>query len=273
MVTGMRGDRARSALAATRFADLRWVADTGSTNRDVAVMAASGAPDGVVLVADHQTAGRGRLDRSWVAPPGASLLLSVLVRPHLEPASVPLLTVAMALAVVDSARSQGVAARLKWPNDVVVDGDPPRKLAGILAESTVDGQGSAAVVVGVGINVNWPTPLPPELEPLASTATAFNLEAGVTVDREDALVVLLRAFEDRCSLLESADPAGRSLLIEAARQSSATLGRRVRADLGPRSVEGVAADLDELGDLIVVDDHGHRHVITAGDVVHLRPAP
>ncbi len=191
MVTGMRGDHARSALARTRFADLRWVAETGSTNHDLAELAASGAPDGVVLVADHQTAGRGRLDRSWVAPAGASLLLSVLVRPDVEPAYVPLLTVAMALAVVESARSRHVAAGLKWPNDVVVDGEPPRKLAGVLAESMVEGGGSTAVVVGVGINVNWPTPLPSALEPLASTATALNLEVGATVDREDVLVAVL----------------------------------------------------------------------------------
>ncbi len=271
MVTGMRGDRARSALAGTRFADLHWVDETGSTNRDVAVLAACGAPDGLVLVADHQTAGRGRLDRSWVAPPGAALLMSVLVRPTLDPAYVPLLTVAMALAVRESA-GQGVAAQLKWPNDVVVDGDPPRKLAGILAESRLDGDGSMAVVVGVGINVNWPTPRPPELEDLAATATALNLERGTTVDRQDLLVAVLLAFEDWCRGLEAPDPIGRSRLIDAARQASATLGRRVRADLGSRWVEGEAADLDERGDLIVVDDQGARHVISAGDVIHLRPA-
>lgn len=208
-----------------------------------------------------------------MAPPDGSLLLSVLVRPDVEPASVPLLTVAMALAVVEAARSRHVAARLKWPNDVVVDGDPPRKLAGILAESMVDARGSTAAVVGLGVNVNWPTPLPPELEALASTATALNLEAGADVDREDVLVAVLRAFEDRCRLLESGGPGGCRQLIEAARQASATLGRRVRADLGRRSVEGLADDLDEQGDLIVVDDHGERHVITAGDVIHLRPAP
>ena len=148
-------------------------------------------PTGWSWCADHQTAGRGRLDRAWVAPPDGSLLLSVLVRPDVEPASVPLLTVAMALAVVEAARSRHVAARLKWPNDVVVDGDPPRKLAGILAESMVDAGGSTAAVVGVGVNVNWPTPLPPELEALASTATALNLEAGADVDREDVLVAVL----------------------------------------------------------------------------------
>jgi BirA family transcriptional regulator, biotin operon repressor / biotin---[acetyl-CoA-carboxylase] ligase len=273
MVTGMRGDRARPLLAGTRFADLRWVDQTGSTNRDLVDLAASGAPDGVVLVADHQTAGRGRLDRTWVAPSGASLLVSVLVRPQVEPTFVPLLTVAMALAVIDGAAGRHVAARLKWPNDVVVDADPPRKLAGILAESMVDGQGSMAVVVGVGINVNWPTPPPAELASLTQSATALNLECGATVSREELLVAVLAGFEERCRLLEAGGPGGRARLIDAARQASVTLGRRVRADLGGRSVEGTAVNLDERGDLIVADDDGARHVITAGDVIHLRPAP
>jgi len=272
MVTAMRGERARSALEGTRFATLRWVDQTGSTNRDLLDAAVRGEPDGVVLVADHQTAGRGRLERTWVAPAGASLLVSVLVRPDLEPAQAPLLTLAMALAVAEAARRRQVAARIKWPNDVVVDGDPPRKLAGILAESVADAAGSMAVVVGVGINVNWPVPVPAELTDLAGSATALNVESGATHDRQDLLVEVLGAFEDRCRRLESADPAGRGELLDAVRQASATLGRRVRAELGRRSVEGLATELDDHGDLIVVDDHGERHVISAGDVIHLRPA-
>jgi len=273
MVTGMRGDRARSALAGTRFANLRWVAETGSTNRDVVELAAAGAADGLVLVADHQTAGRGRLDRSWVAPAGASLLLSVLVRPDVDPVDAPLLTVAMALAIVDAVTERNARALVKWPNDVMVDGDPIRKVAGVLAESVIDPRGSLAVVVGAGINVNWPTPLPPELEPLAGSATALNLEVGSTVDRVDLLVSVLANLDRRWGAVESGGGEGRRRLVAAARTVSATIGHRVRADLGSRSVEGTATDLDGRGDLIVVDDHGTRHAITAGDVIHLRPAP
>ncbi len=272
MVTGMRGDRARSALAGTRFANVRWVAETGSTNRDVAAMAAAGAADGLVLVADHQTAGRGRLDRSWVAPAGASLLLSVLVRTDIDPVDAPLLTVAMALAIVDAVTESNARVLVKWPNDVVVGGDPAAKLAGVLAESVIEAGGSLAVVVGAGINVNWPTPLPPELEALAGSATALNLEVGSVVSRVDLLVSVLANLERRWGEVESGGTAGRQGLVAAVRGVSATLGQRVRADLGPRSIEGMATDLDERGDLIVVDDDGRRHVIVAGDVVHLRPA-
>jgi len=273
MVTGVRGDLARSALRGTRFHDVRWVAETGSTNRDLLELARGGAADGVVLVADHQTAGRGRLDRSWVAPPDASLLMSVLLRPRIDPADAPLLTVAMALAVAATPAAREVSARVKWPNDVVVDGEPPRKLAGILAESLVDGssddRGGLAVVVGVGVNVDWPTPLPPELDELSTTATALNLETGTKVDREELLVEVLRGLERRCDDLESGDAAG---LVRAAREASATLGRRVRADLGASRVEGIAVDLDDRGDLVVEDDVGQRHVVVAGDVIHLRGA-
>src|SRR6476620_942562 len=102
MVTGMKGDRARSDLAGTRFADIRWVAETGSTNRDLLDLAAQGGPDGIVLVADHQTAGRGRLDRSWHAPAEGSLLLSVLFRP--DPDGAPLLTTAVGVAAAEACR-------------------------------------------------------------------------------------------------------------------------------------------------------------------------
>ena len=132
------GDRARAALAGSRFADVRWVAGTGSTNADAMALARDGEPEGIVLVADHQTAGRGRLGRSWEAPSGASLLTSVLLRPPAVVAeAVTMATgIAMAAAVATVA---GVEARLKWPNDLVVAVDgADRKLAGILAEVDPD---------------------------------------------------------------------------------------------------------------------------------------
>src|SRR3954454_10530229 len=177
MVTGMKGDRARSDLAGTRFADIRWVAETGSTNRDLLDLAAggeaAGGADGAVLVADHQTAGRGRLDRSWHAPAEGSLLLSVLFRP--TPAESHLLTTAVGVAAAEAVRMvSDVAPVLKWPNDLIViraEGTV-RKLSGILAESTVLDAQLDVVVVGLGLNVNWPEADSRELpEDLASTAT------------------------------------------------------------------------------------------------------
>ncbi|TML18266.1 MAG: hypothetical protein E6G39_03455 [Actinobacteria bacterium] len=136
---------ARSALTVSRFATIEWVAETGSTNSDLSARAADREPRELALVADHQTAGRGRLDRQWLASPGQSLLLSVLIRPKGPPDRWPLATSAMAVAVADVVAGLGVAdAGIRWPNDVVVDGGrAPGKLAGVLAELVV---GRAGVV-------------------------------------------------------------------------------------------------------------------------------
>src|SRR4051794_7575214 len=158
---------------ANRFTDVRRFATIDSTNRYLLECAADGEPEGVVAVADEQTAGRGRLDRSWIAPPGAALLVSGLLRPRLPVERLHLVTLAAALAAIDSVTVlSGAEARLKWPNDVVVD---DRKLAGILAES----DGAGAIVVGMGLNVrgDW---FPPEL---AVTATACE------TDRDELLEV------------------------------------------------------------------------------------
>src|SRR4029079_12035803 len=152
----------------------------------------------------EQTAGRGRLDRSWIAPPGAALLVSALLRPRLPVERLHLVTLAAALAAIDAVRAlAGIDAQLKWPNDVVVD---DRKLAGILAES----DGAGAIVVGMGLNVrgDW---FPPEL---AATATSC------AVDRDEVLEAWLGAFDARLDRLDG--------VLDAARAVSATLGRRVR---------------------------------------------
>jgi len=273
MVTGMRGDRARSELLGTRFADVRWVPETGSTNRDLLELAAAGEPAGVVLVADHQTAGRGRLDRSWHAPPEGSLLFSVLFRPTTPVSDAHLLSTAVGVSAAEACRMVAdVAPGLKWPNDLVVTGSgsgsgsgPARKLSGILAESTVKDGVLDAVVVGLGLNVNWPTAASGELPPeLADIATALNHEAGHAVDREELLIVLLQRLEHWCCV-----PAGE--LMDRARSLSATIGSRVRVDLGSEQIVGLATEITDSGSLVVeVDDGGSREVVV-GDVVHLWP--
>jgi BirA family biotin operon repressor/biotin-[acetyl-CoA-carboxylase] ligase len=274
MVTGMRGDRATSGLRGSRFSDLRWVEETGSTNRDLLDVAAAGGADGVVLVADHQTAGRGRLDRSWSAPPGASLLVSVLLRPRMAVGDAHLLTTAAGLAAAEACRRvAGVDVHLKWPNDLVIlqeeeaptpTGSGYRKLGGILAESLVEGDALVAVVVGLGLNVNWPEELPADL---ADLAVALNHVVGHAVDREELVVVLLRELERTLD-----DPAA---IMGRARERSATLGRQVRVELGDGVVEGRAAAIDDDGELLVdvtgTDGVTVRRRVVAGDVVHLRP--
>jgi len=226
-------------LGGTRFVDVRWFTSIDSTNAYLLDCAARGEAEGVVAVADEQRAGRGRLGRSWIAPAGAALLVSVLLRPHLAAERRHLVTLAAALALIDALPGSG--ARVKWPNDVVI-GD--RKLAGILAEA--DGHG--AVVVGMGCNLrrDW---FPPELASIA---------AAVEVDRRELLVAWLRAYDERLDALDG--------VLDAVVDHSATIGRRVRVELADETVEGVARGLTADG-FLQVDDR----VVTAGDVVHLRP--
>src|SRR5690349_15935960 len=144
MVTGMPLERAKQGLEGTRFR-VRWVDETGSTNHDLLAAARAGEPEGLVLVADHQSAGRGRLGRVWEAPPGASLLMSILLRPVLGLADAHAVTAAVGLAAAYACEAvAGFRPGLKWPNDLVVG---PRKLAGILAETNLQGDRLDALVV------------------------------------------------------------------------------------------------------------------------------
>ncbi len=268
MVTGVLGDRARSPVtdrSPARFADVRWVAETGSTNADGMALLRDGGGEGTVLVADHQSAGRGRRDRVWEAPPGAGLLCSVVLRP---PAAVlDACTMAVGVAAAQAVEEvAGFAPRLKWPNDLVWPGDgsaPDRKLAGILAEA----DWPAGVVVGIGINVRWPDELPPEL---ADIAVSCNHVVGHEVDREDLLVALLHHLDAWYAPLVATRDVGP--LRAEWRARSATLGRRVRVDIGREDLVGTAVDVTEEGHLVVETLDGERRAIAAGDVVHLRDA-
>ena len=268
-------DTAAAAATGTRFADVRVVAETGSTNADAMALARAGAPEGVVIVADHQTAGRGRRDRRWEAPPGSSLLLSVLTRPTalgLADDEVHLVPTALGVAAAEAARDvTGADIRLKWPNDLVVtDSDGvTRKLAGLLAETVVDAGHVAALVVGLGINVNWPDQLPADL---AGTATALNHLTGADVDRPALLGALLVGFDRGYGGLGT--PGGRVALAARHRELSATIGRRVRVETPAGVVVGDAVDVDGEGRLLVVDECPDRpRALSVGDVVHLRPEP
>jgi BirA family biotin operon repressor/biotin-[acetyl-CoA-carboxylase] ligase len=228
---------------------VRHLARVDSTNRYLLDATRDGAGGGLVAVADHQTAGRGRLDRRWEAPPGSSLLASVLLRPAPEP--VHRATMAASLALADAVEVvAGFAPGLKWPNDLVA-GD--RKLAGILAERDGD-----AVVVGVGCNVEWQE-FPPEL---AGTATACNVVAGRPVDRDALLDAFLERLAAELDAIDAVPARYRARL--------ATLGRRVRVERASDSVEGTAVDVADDGALVVRDGSGTDHTVTAGDVVHLR---
>jgi BirA family biotin operon repressor/biotin-[acetyl-CoA-carboxylase] ligase len=248
---------------------IRRFASIDSTNRYLLDEARSGAPEGVVAVADHQDAGRGRLGRAWSAPAGSSLLVSVLLRPALGPDRLMLVTMAAGLALAEAVEQvAGFPVSIKWPNDLMVDhaeaGD--RKLAGLLAEADLTaGDRGIAVVVGAGCNVQWDA-FPPEL---ATSATACNLEAGRPVDRDALLDAYLARLAARYSALDG--------VVTEYRARLGTVGRRVRVELaspdpdGGRSVIGRATGVDDSGRLIVEPDGGGRLELAAGDVVHLRP--
>ena len=273
--------RAKAALAGTRFGDLRSVAQTGSTNADMHALLADtpGADGAIVLLADHQTAGRGRLSRTWQAPPGASILMSIGVPVAGVPAERRgLLSTALALATTDAIGAVGGTGEVlvKWPNDVVVEapddaegaGPGYRKLGGILAElHPIEGRGDC-LVLGLGLNVNWPE-IPEEL---ASIATSLHAVLGTEVDRDDLVTALLGAFEDRWLPLVEAPDGDLAELFAAYTDRSATLGRQVRVELPSSTLTGRAVRVLPDGALVVAGDDGTEHTVTVGDVVHLRPA-
>jgi BirA family biotin operon repressor/biotin-[acetyl-CoA-carboxylase] ligase len=266
----VNAERAKAALGDGRFARIEWVERTGSTNTDLIQRARAGEPE-QVLVADEQTAGRGRLGRSWQAPPGGSLLCSVLVREDLAASDAARVTMALGVAATDACRSVApVDVGLKWPNDLVAvgvgDDGGDRKVSGMLAESVLDGDRVAAIVAGIGVNVNWPDDLPGEL---GATATSLRHLAGRDVDdgidRVDLLVALLRGLE--------ANLAGdHAALLGAYRERSATLGRHVRIEQAAGTWTGRARDVTAAGALVVEPTGGGAvREVHAADVVHLRP--
>ena len=242
----------------------RWridrLAETGSTNADVAAAARAGAAEGLVVAADHQTAGRGRLGRSWDMPRGSGLAVSFLLRPVGVPAHRwPWLPLLAGVVVVEALRIHpGVETALKWPNDVLLDG---AKLAGILAERVETGTGPAAVV-GVGVNVS----AAPE------GATSLAAHTGRSVDPAAVLAALVDRLGARYASWRRRDGDPDAWLAAAYARLCDTLGREVRADLpGGAQVEGRAVDIDAAGRLVLMTGTGAA-AVGAGDVLHLRPA-
>jgi len=249
----------RSALAhdGGLWREMRVVAETGSTNADVAAAARAGAAEGLVVVAEHQSAGRGRLDRSWSSPARAGLTFSVLLRPAVPRDRWGLLGLVTAVAAAGALRRQlDVAIEVKWPNDLVV-GD--RKLAGLLAEVVGD-----AVVVGIGINVSTQ---PAEL---SAGGTSLAVETGSAVDRPPVLLAVLREIAISYADWEATDGEPEPVLA-AYRSWSGTLGREVRTSLpGGGALAGRAVEVDGTGRLVLELTGGERRALAAGDVVHLR---
>jgi BirA family biotin operon repressor/biotin-[acetyl-CoA-carboxylase] ligase len=236
-------------------AQVHYAAQVGSTNDIVRQLAEEGAPEGTLVVADEQTAGRGRMGRRWLAPPNMALLMSLLFRPSLPPEEANRLVMACGLAAAEAIEARtGLAVDVKWPNDLQIGG---AKVAGILAESELLGERLVYVVVGIGINVNMRED---PAEKLLYPATSLLRETGRPVDRLALLGDFLERLDAWHSLLD------RSELDAAWSARLVTLGQRVVAG----EVEGVAERVDRAGALWVRDDAGELVRLTAGEV-SLRP--
>jgi BirA family biotin operon repressor/biotin-[acetyl-CoA-carboxylase] ligase len=238
-----------------------WLAACASTNDVCTERARAGAEAGLVIAADTQTAGRGRLGRSWHSPPGDNLYVSLLLRPKRAPAEIPPLTLLAGAAVADAVAALGLLPRLKWPNDVqLVDrasdgGVRRRKLAGILTEMATSGASVEHVVVGIGINVNG-VDFPPDL---ADRATSVALALGRRVARAELLASVLNAFEPRYDDFVRRGPAAAVDAFGA----HAALPERCRVD---DRLQGTALRIDADGALIVRDDAGRIHRVVSGEI-------
>jgi BirA family biotin operon repressor/biotin-[acetyl-CoA-carboxylase] ligase len=247
-----------AALAGTIFAGkLHYSRTTGSTNSCAVAAARSGESHGSVYFADEQLAGRGRGDHGWVSAAGEGLYASVLLRPKIPTARLPLLPLAVGLAAASAIRAvASLAVDLRWPNDLLIG---PRKAGGILVESTINSKGPPhAVVAGIGINVHQHT-FPADL---ATPATSLDLESGRCIRRQTLLLALLKSLEQEALALERQD-ATREFVARVEKASTWMRGRSVQVH-GPQACSGVTDGLDENGFLRIATVNGMVIVQTGG---------
>jgi BirA family transcriptional regulator, biotin operon repressor / biotin---[acetyl-CoA-carboxylase] ligase len=254
-------------LATRRFGrQVEYRPSVGSTNDLAKQLARAGASEGLLVLADEQTAGKGRLGRSWSTPPGSALAMTLVLRPALPPYHAPRITLVAAVAVAEAVRAEtGLPAGIKWPNDLQVGG---RKLCGILTEMEAEMERIAFVVCGMGLNVNLAREaMPPEFR---ESATSLMAELGRPVARAPLVRAIMARFEEAYDQLLS----GRlGQVLDRWRELSVTLGRQVAvlSVTGAPTVDGIAEDLDADGALLVRESGtGTLHRVMAGEVT-LRP--
>lgn len=240
----------------------------GSTNDRARDLARQGAVEGTVVLADEQTAGRGRFGRRWVAPRASSILCSIIFRPACVPEQFGYLTMLCSLAAADAIEQKtGLRVALKWPNDLIVRSSPLsgwKKLAGLLTEADIFSERPAFVVVGIGINVNI---FPRDLPALAPDATSIFAETGQWTDRTRLVAAFLTEVERRYELLK----AGQTPFVEW-QARLATLGNQVQATLADEVLTGIAEGVDEDGALLLRTPEGNLRRLLAADVTLTPPA-
>jgi BirA family biotin operon repressor/biotin-[acetyl-CoA-carboxylase] ligase len=240
--------------------DIRVFEQTTSTNDVIEKLARDGVKEGVVVFAESQTKGRGRLGRKWISPAHKGLWFSILLRPDLRPQEATQLTVASATALRRAIESEtGLKPEIKWPNDILIGG---KKAAGILTELNAELDKVRYVILGIGMDVNLDAgEFPADLK---KTATSLKIETGETVSRAELAVAILRELD-----FDYARIGGRKFPAVADEWESgcATIGKNVTVHIGDRKIRGRAESLDDDGALLVRSEHGHLERITGGDVI------
>jgi len=266
-VERLRAEKVRRTFAASAlWRKIVYLEQVGSTNDVAKDLASQGAPSGTVVIADEQTAGRGRLERRWVAPPHTSLLCSIMLRPDLRPRQAHQLTMICSMAAADAIEElANLPVALKWPNDLVAESHIPkassptwRKLAGVLTETGLIHGHLAFVVVGIGINVNVPQEA---LAELASNATSILAETGRAIRRSALLIELLETTEERYQRLQGGEKPHHEWSTRLV-----TLGRPVQVITPEGVLEGVAEGVDGDGALLLRTQQGALRRLLVGDV-------
>jgi BirA family biotin operon repressor/biotin-[acetyl-CoA-carboxylase] ligase len=239
--------------------DIHVFEQTTSTNDVIEKLARDGVKEGVVVFAESQTRGRGRLGRKWISPAHKGLWFSILLRPDLRPQETTQLTVASATALRRAIQSEtGLKPEIKWPNDILIRG---KKVAGILTELSAEVDRVKHIILGIGVDVNLnANEFPPELR---KTATSLKIEAGETVSRAELAVAILRELDfDYSRICGGKFPA----VADEWEEHCATIGRNVTVHIGERKIRGRAESLGDDGALLLRTEHGRLETITGGDV-------
>lgn len=236
-----------------------------STNKVAAELAAKDYPDGTVIISDSQTGGKGRLGRLWLSPPEKNIYMSIILRPMLLPKDATILTIMSSVACASAIRNlMSIPVSIKWPNDMLVSN---KKLGGILTEIKSDMDRIHYAVLGIGINVNMDiSEMPDELKPIA---TSIKNETGEAWLRSQVAVSVLKELDKWYDILST---IGKKPIIDEWLQLSSTIGQRVKITIGDNIFTGIAEGIDEEGMLILKLPDNSFKKISAGDVIHLRPA-
>lgn len=232
-----------------------------STNTFLYALGRQGEPEGTIVLADEQTAGRGQADKVWISPPQRNLYVSLLLRPLITPAQAPLLSLLAAVALVDTLRQEGVVCGIKWPNDVLIQ---QRKVAGILTEMETHQDAVRFVVVGIGVNVNMTeADLDEHLGSVAQPVTSLQVSLGREFAREELLAALMGSLEAWYTRFIS---QGETVLQAAWEARSLMHGRRIRARTPGTTWEGTAESIDRAGRLGLRQDDGALVTLTSAEV-------